>query len=290
MIRVVTTVVELRAVADAARARGDVVGLVPTMGFLHQGHRSLMRVARAECEFVVATIFVNPLQFGPNEDLDRYPRDLDGDLAACAAEGVDVVFAPSVDEMYPRHPATTTVHVARLTERLCGAHRPGHFDGVTTVVAKLFAITGPCRAYFGRKDAQQLAVIARMAEELDLPALVVGCPLIREPDGLALSSRNAYLSAEDRAIAPKLSQALFAAEAAVAAGERDATAVVELVRHLLANEPRFDVDYVECVDPESLEPVDRIDRATLLALAARLSATRLIDNVALSPNALVANP
>jgi pantoate--beta-alanine ligase len=283
MTRVVTTVAELRALTDDARARAATVGLVPTMGFLHEGHRSLMRAARAECGFVVVTIFVNPLQFGPTEDLDRYPRDLDGDLASCSAEGVDVVFAPMAAEMYPHGAPATTVHVAGLTERLCGAHRPGHFDGVTTVVAKLFAIAGPCRAYFGRKDAQQLAVVSRMATDLNLPVTVVGCPLVREPDGLALSSRNAYLSAEERAVAPTLHRALDAAAAAVAAGERDAARLVAQVRATIAAEPAFEVEYVECVDPDSLAPVSTLTGPALLALAARLGATRLIDNVVLTP-------
>ena len=203
----VDRIADLRAACDDARASGKRVGVVPTMGFLHEGHRSLMRAAKAGTDFVVVTIFVNPLQFGANEDLDRYPRDLAGDLAACAAEGVDCVFSPSVAEMYPRRPLTT-VHVADLTAGLCGAARPEHFDGVTTVVAKLFAIVGPSSAYFGRKDAQQLAVITRMTDDLDLPVEVIGCPIVREADGIAMSSRNAYLEPGDRLAARVLSHAL----------------------------------------------------------------------------------
>ena len=206
----VTTIAELRAACDAARARNERVGLVPTMGYLHEGHRSLMRAARATTDFVVTTIFVNPLQFGANEDLDRYPRDLDGDFAQCAEAGVDIVFVPSVAEMYPSGSPVTTVHVDGLTADLCGAARPTHFDGVTTVVAKLFAITGPCAAFFGRKDAQQLAVVSRMAADLNLPVEVVGCPIVREADGLALSSRNAYLTPAQREAALVLSSALAA--------------------------------------------------------------------------------
>ena len=215
------------------RARGGTVGLVPTMGFFHEGHRSLMRAARAENDVVVVSLFVNPTQFGPTEDLDAYPRDLAGDTAVAAAEDVDVLFAPSVAEMYPDG-AATTVHVAGLTDGLCGASRPGHFDGVTTVVAKLFSIVGPCHAYFGRKDAQQLAVVRRMAADLDLPVQVVGCPLVREPDGVAMSSRNAYLVADDARAATVLVRALRCAADAVLAGERDA----RRVRSVLAERPR----------------------------------------------------
>src|SRR6266513_4988681 len=212
---------ELRTVCDRARAVGRPVGLVPTMGYLHEGHRSLIRAARAAGDFVVVTIFVNPLQFGVNEDLDRYPQDLSGDLGQCEAGGADVVFAPSEHEMYPRGAPLATVHVAGLTEGLCGAARPAHFDGVTTVVTKLFSIVGPSTAYFGRKDFQQLAVVRRMAADLDLPVEVVGCPLVREPDGVAMSSRNAYLSTDERRRATGIFASLRAAVAAVEAGERD---------------------------------------------------------------------
>src|SRR3954466_11352366 len=229
-------IADLRAACDGARAGGRRVAVVPTMGFLHDGHRSLMRAAREAADFVVVTIFVNPLQFGANEGLHRYPRDLAGDLALCEAEGVDCVFSPSVAEMYPRSPLTT-VHVAELTGDLCGAARPTHFDGVTTVVTKLFAIVGPCAAFFGRKDAQQLAVVTRMADDLNLPVDVVGCPIVREPDGLALSSRNAYLNPAHRHAALVLSHALEAAGGAVVNGERDAAVVVDIVRGLVASEP-----------------------------------------------------
>ena len=191
------SIAAVRAACAATRARGGTVGLVPTMGYFHEGHRSLMRAARAAHDLVVVSLFVNPTQFGPNEDLDAYPRDLVADAAAATDEGVDVLFTPTVAEMYPDG-ARTTVHVDALTEGLCGASRPGHFDGVTTIVAKLFAIVGECSAYFGRKDAQQLAVVRRMAADLDLPVTVVGCPIVREPDGLAMSSRNAYLSSDER--------------------------------------------------------------------------------------------
>jgi pantoate--beta-alanine ligase len=278
----IETIAELRALCDRARARGLRVGLVPTMGFLHEGHRSLMRAARASCDLVVVSIFVNPLQFGAGEDLDRYPRDLTGDLAQCAEEQVDAVFAPSVAEMYPSGRPFTSVHVDGLTADLCGAARPTHFDGVATVVTKLFAIVGPCAAFFGRKDAQQLAVISRLVEDLDLPVEVIGCPIVREPDGLALSSRNAYLSPAHRHAALVLSHALEAAAGAVVNGERDAVVVVDVVRGLVASEPAVTLEYVAARTTHDLAPVDVLDGDVLLALAARVGETRLIDNVVLS--------
>jgi pantoate--beta-alanine ligase len=280
-VRQLDTIEALRAACDDARAAGRSVGLVPTMGFLHAGHRSLMQAARRETDFVVVTLFVNPLQFGANEDLDRYPRDLRGDAAACTAEGVDVLFAPTVAEMYPR-PTLTTVHVEALTASMCGLARPAHFDGVTTVVTKLFAITGRCRAYFGRKDAQQLAVVTRMAADLNLPVEVVGCPIVREPDGLALSSRNAYLDPEQRRAASVLSRALRAAGDATIDGERDATRIAALVRAFVATEPSVDLEYVDVRDAHELTAIGQIDGDgddVLVALAARIGATRVIDNI-----------
>jgi pantoate--beta-alanine ligase len=285
MSALIETIVALRDACDQARASGQTVGLVPTMGYLHDGHRSLMRAARADTSFVVVTIFVNPLQFGPGEDLGRYPRDLAGDLDACTNEDVDVVFAPSVAEMYPQ-PSVTTVHVAGLTDGLCGAHRPGHFDGVTTVVSKLFSIVGPGRAYFGRKDAQQLAVVRRMAADLDLPVEVIGCPLVREADGLALSSRNAYLSKEHRQAAPVLFRALRAAADAAIGGERDPEKLTGVIRAVVATEPDVELEYVEARDAATIAPfsgpIGAVDGEVLLAVAARLGGTRLIDNVGLS--------
>jgi len=268
---------EVRAACDDARRAGGTIGLVPTMGFFHEGHRSLMRAARAANELVVVSLFVNPTQFGPSEDLAAYPRDLDRDTQAAGDEGVDVLFAPSVDEMYPE-PGVTTVHVSGLTDGLCGARRPGHFDGVTTVVAKLFSIVGPCRAYFGRKDAQQLAVITRMARDLDLPVEVVGCPLVREPDGVAMSSRNAYLTDEERAAATVLSRALASAADEISAGEREAAAILGGVRARIADEPLVELDYAELVDAATLAPIERIDADALLALAAFVGRARLLDN------------
>lgn len=281
MAALIETISALRDACDEARAAQGSVGLVPTMGFLHEGHRSLMRAARSDTTFVVVTIFVNPLQFGANEDLSRYPRDLARDMETCAQEGVDVVFAPSVAEMYPNGSATT-VHVAGVTDGLCGDHRPGHFDGVTTVVSKLFAIAGPCRAYFGRKDAQQVAVVRRMAADLELPVEVVSCPLVREADGLALSSRNAYLSADGRRRAPVLLRALQGAADAVIGGERDPRRLTARIREIVATEPTLELEYVEVRDAASIAPIERVDGNVLIALAARLGGTRLIDNVGIS--------
>ncbi len=284
-----TTIAEVRAACDDARAAGRRVGVVPTMGFFHEGHRSLMRAARADNDLVVLSLFVNPTQFGPNEDLAAYPRDATGDAAVADSEGVDVLFTPAVDEMYAAG-ARTTVHVADLTERLCGASRPGHFDGVTTVVTKLFSIVGPCRAYFGRKDAQQLAVIRRMTTDLDLPVEVVGCPLVRESDGLALSSRNVYLDVDARQAATILSGALYLASEAVVRGQRDAAALRQLIVDTIAPVPQVHLDYVEVVDVATLEPVEQLTTDTLVALAAFVGKARLIDNVTITFPAGVPTP
>ena len=274
---VVERIAEVRDRCDVARRAGETVGLVPTMGFFHEGHRSLMRAARASHDLVVTTIFVNPLQFGENEDLAGYPRDLDADTAAAEAEGVDVLFVPSVPEMYPE-PTVTTVHVAGLTEGLCGAARPTHFDGVTTVVAKLFSIVGPCTAYFGRKDFQQLAVVRRMTADLDLPVQVVGCPLVREPDGVAMSSRNAYLSAEERERATGIVASLRAAAAAVEGGERDPERVRAAVE-AEATGHGLELEYAEVRRAADLAPLSIIDGEVVVAVAAGVGKARLIDNV-----------
>lgn len=270
-----------RAWCEGARASGGKVGLVPTMGALHQGHVSLVEKAKAlGCDRLVATIFVNPLQFAPNEDFDRYPRTLDADVEKLRAVGVHAVFAPARDAMYPPGFATS-VDVGGVTEPLEGAHRPGHFQGVTTVVAKLFGLTGPCTAVFGRKDYQQLQTLARMARDLDMPVEVVGAPIVREPDGLALSSRNRYLDDRERERALGLVTGLRAAWDAFAAGERDTRTLTELAHGPVAS--RFDrVDYVALADPETLAPLGPTAPArALLAGAAHLGHTRLIDNVVL---------
>jgi pantoate--beta-alanine ligase len=271
---------QVRRAVREARGRGRKVGLVPTMGAIHEGHASLIRAARGEAGCVVVSIFVNPTQFGPGEDLGRYPRPLEKDMAVCRREGVDVVFTPSAAEMYPDGFATS-VHVAGLSEKMCGAFRPGHFDGVCTVVAKLFTIVQPDVAYFGEKDAQQLAIIRRMAADLDLPLEIRGCPLVREPDGLALSSRNAYLSADERRRATALSAALAEAKLALAAGERDAAKVAAAVRRRLEAAAGVEIQYVAVVDPDTLADLARIADKVLVAVAAKVGATRLIDNVLL---------
>ncbi len=283
-MEVVESAAACRAVLDGARAAGGVVGLVPTMGALHDGHTSLLTRARAECDAVAVSIFVNPLQFGDPEDIAHYPRTLERDLAVCAEAGADVVFVPSVPEMYPSWPDTpsTTVSVRGVSEGWEGASRPGHFDGVATVVAKLFTIAGPCRAYFGLKDFQQLAVVRRMAYELSLPVEVVGCPIVREADGLALSSRNVRLSPAERQAATVLSRALAAGRAALAGGERSGAAVTAAMRAVAAAEPLVALDYAALVDADTLDEVATAapgDRASLrLLIAAQVGPVRLIDN------------
>ncbi len=285
-MKVARTIAEIRAaVADARAAGAKRVGLVPTMGALHDGHFSLIDAAGRDCDFVVVSIFVNPTQFGPEEDLDEYPRTLEVDLAACESRGVGAVFAPSVQEVYPKG-ALATVHVAGLSEVLCGAHRPGHFDGVCTVVAKLFDIVAPDVAYFGAKDYQQAMIIRRMVRDLDMPLRIEVCPTIREADGLAISSRNARLSERGRAEAPALIESLRLAERMVAAGETNAAAITQAMRRLLAEKaPQGKIDYVEIVDPEGLGSVEELQGPVVAALAVRLPSARLIDNLALTPPA-----
>lgn len=285
-MEVVESVAACRAVLEQARAAGRVVGLVPTMGALHDGHTSLMNRARAECDVVAVSIFVNPLQFGDPEDIAHYPRTLERDLVVCAESGVDIVLVPSVPEMYPSWPdaPSTTVSVRGVSESWEGASRPGHFDGVATVVAKLFTIAGPCRAYFGLKDFQQLAVVRRMARELSLSVEVVGCPIVREVDGLALSSRNVRLSPAERQAAIVLSRALAAGQAALAGGDRSGASVTRAMRAVVAAEPLVALDYAVLVDADTLQEVglvgdDDHDHDSLrLLIAAQVGPVRLIDN------------
>ncbi|AKV00938.1 Pantoate--beta-alanine ligase [Labilithrix luteola] len=277
---VVTTPAEARAACDEARKRGLRVGLVPTMGALHEGHLALTRLARQKADFVVCSIFVNPTQFGPNEDFDRYPRDLEGDVTKLTE--VDLVFAPSVQAMYPPGDETR-VRVGALAEHLCGPHRPGHFEGVATVVTKLFGVVGPCTAVFGKKDYQQLAVLRRVVTDLFLPVDVVGHPILREPDGLAMSSRNAYLSPEERAKALSLSHGLAAAARAFEAGERRAGTLRELAYAPVAA-VATSIDYVTVADADALVPFAdgaSVGARATLAIACRVGKTRLIDNVVL---------
>jgi len=277
MTELIKTIPEMRAIVAGWKKNEKTLGLVPTMGFLHAGHKSLIDRARAENDRVVVSIFVNPIQFGPGEDLAAYPRDLESDLETCRSAGAEAVFFPEASEMYPPE-ARTRVTMTGLTETLCGASRPGHFQGVLTVVTKLFNIIQPDRAYFGRKDAQQLAVIKRLARDLDMPVAVVGCPLVREPDGLALSSRNIYLSAEERRAALVLSRGLAAGRALLAAGEISAEAVKGEMKALINEDPLVRLDYLEIVDAATMAPVAAIDRPILAALAAFVGRARLIDN------------
>lgn len=276
-MRIVRTVAEVRAVVRDARAGGATVGLVPTMGALHDGHLSLIRRARVDNDLVVVSLFVNPTQFGVNEDLGSYPRDEARDAELAADAGADVLFAPSVDEVYPDGFATS-IHVSGVTEVLDGAHRgPGHFDGVATVVTKLFQMVAPDTAYFGQKDAQQVLVIRRLVRDLDIPVRIVACPIVREPDGLAMSSRNIYLDTASRQRATALNRALDAAESAVAQGQTSAAAVIGTARSVLAD-AGIDPEYLELRSPEDLRELDHVDGEALLAVAARFGAARLIDN------------
>ena len=280
-MRICESIEQMRKVRVLMREGGR-VGLLPTMGALHEGHLSLVRAAREQCDSVVVSIFVNPLQFGPNEDLAKYPRTLARDCELLAREKVDVVFVPSGDDMYPKD-AATYVTVEGMSEKLCGRSRPGHFRGVTTVVSKLFHIVEPELAFFGQKDAAQCAIIRRMVRDLNLPVEIVVGPIVREPDGLAMSSRNAYLSPAERKSAPVLYRALMEVKRVFEQGERNSSALTEAGKRVLAQEPRARLDYLEIVDPESLESVESADQPVLIAVAAFLGNTRLIDNTLLSP-------
>ena len=279
-MEILRTVDELRRWSRKNRKDGKTIGLVPTMGALHAGHASLIRAAASECGAMAVSIFVNPTQFGPNEDFARYPRTFEADCALAGAAGASVVFSPSVEELYPAS-ATTFVEVSALSDRLDGKSRPGHFRGVATVVAKLLIAAEPDRAYFGQKDAAQVAVLRRMVADLRLAAEIVVCPIVRETDGLTLSSRNVYLSAEERKQALVLSRVVWLVEAMAAGGERRAGVLIEAARRAFASEPGVRVDYVELVDWATLEPVETVAPRSLFAVAAWVGATRLIDNTIL---------
>ena len=281
-MKVCTIVDEMRTVSRGAMRDGKRLGLVPTMGALHEGHLSLVRAAKAQCDVVAVSIFVNPRQFGPNEDFSKYPRSFERDCRLLEAEGVDLVFAPSIEEMYPSG-AVTYVTVEGMSEKLCGRSRPGHFRGVTTVVAKLFNIMEPNRAFFGQKDAAQVAIICRMVRDLDMPVDIVVCPIVREPGGLAMSSRNAYLDVPQRKSALLLHQALTRVQALFDHGVRGADKLITAGRAAFAEEPSVRLDYLEIVDPDTLEPVAEITQPALVAVAAFVGATRLIDNIVLQP-------
>jgi pantoate--beta-alanine ligase len=279
-MRICDTIEDIRAACRAARRGGKRLGFVPTMGALHEGHLSLVRAARASCDAVAASIFVNPMQFGPNEDLAKYPRSFERDRELLAKEGVELLFAPSVEEMYPAG-AVTWVTVEGLSSKLDGRSRPGHFRGVTTVVAKLFHIVEPDAAFFGQKDAAQVAIVRRMVRDLNLPVEIVACPIVREPDGLAMSSRNAYLDPQQRKQALVLHRGLLQVKKSWEEGEREAGKLLTVGRDELSAEKSVRLDYLEIVDPDSLVPVENTAGGALVAVAAFVGLTRLIDNLVL---------
>jgi len=280
--RVVHGVAEAREAVADARRRGASIGLVPTMGALHAGHGSLIDAARRETDFVVVSVFVNPIQFDRKDDYERYPQDVSTDSEFCSARGADLIFNPAVTDMYP-HAQRAFVEVEGLTEHLCGAFRPGHFRGVATVVLKLFNIVEPDRAYFGEKDAQQLAVIQRMVRDLNVPVTIVPVATVREPDGLALSSRNRRLNADERRAALALSRALFAIQDRIRAGGVDAAGLKRIALETIAREPMLRVEYFEIVDPVEMQPVERVTAPVRAAAAVWAGSTRLIDNLLCVP-------
>ncbi len=280
-MEIIKTVHQMQQAADAIRMAGESIALVPTMGFLHEGHLALMRAGKEQCDRLVVSIFVNPTQFGPNEDFSSYPRDAEGDLRKAENVGADLVFMPSAGEMYPKG-AQTTVTVSDLPRHLCGLSRPGHFDGVATVVAKLFHIVKPHVAVFGQKDYQQLAVISRMVMDLNMDIQIIGLPTVRERDGLAMSSRNSYLSAEERQSALSLKKSLNLAERLFNEGEKNPQVIKDFIRSYILEHPRTDIDYVSLCDPVTLDDVNTLSEGTLVALAVRVGKTRLIDNARLN--------
>lgn len=279
-MKIVKTIDEVRKYVKEWKAEGLTVGFVPTMGYLHEGHQSLMNKA-GENDRVVVSIFVNPMQFGPKEDLASYPRDLERDAQICEASGVDLIFNPEPEEMYPQE-FHSYVDMSVLTEELCGLSRPVHFRGVCTVVTKLFNIVMPDRAYFGEKDAQQLAIIKQMTKDLNMPLEVIGCPIIREVDGLAKSSRNTYLSQEERQAALVLSKSIGIGKKMISDGERDTAEIVESMKRFIENEPLAKVDYIKAVDSLTMQPVKKIEKPVLFAMAVYIGKTRLIDNFTIS--------
>jgi pantoate--beta-alanine ligase len=278
-MRVVETVSGLKAIIRAQKTAGKTIGFVPTMGYLHEGHMSLVRASVAENDFTVMSIFVNPTQFGVNEDFDKYPRDMKGDFEKAEKNGVDVLFAPSVEEMYLAGYSTYVEVTGEITAKLCGKSRPGHFRGVATVVTKLFNLAEPNKAYFGQKDAQQAAIIKKMAKELDMNLEVITCPIVREADGLAMSSRNVYLNAEERKAALVLSASLFDAEVRIKAGERNADKLLDGILKRIRSESLAQTEYVSIVNADTLEDIKQIKGKVLIALAVKFGKTRLIDNI-----------
>lgn len=279
-MKIVKTIAEVRQDVFVARSQGKTIGFVPTMGALHIGHASLIDAAVEKCDYVIVSIFVNPTQFGPTEDMDKYPRDLDADAAICSEHGADLIFAPEVNEMYPGQ-LITWVDVENITASLCGSFRPGHFRGVTTVCAKLFNIVSPDYAFFGQKDAQQVVVIRQMVSDLNMPLQIVTCPIIRDPDGLATSSRNKYLSESERLDALLLSKSLFKCKDLYKRGVEDTSELISKIHSVLSESENVQIQYIEIVDPLTLAPIEQVKAEALVAIAAHVGSTRLIDNILL---------
>ncbi|MDY4812375.1 MAG: pantoate--beta-alanine ligase [Ruminococcus sp.] len=277
-MKIATTIKEVRDTVKEWKSQGFTVGLVPTMGYLHEGHGSLIKTSASECDKTVVSVFLNPTQFAPNEDLESYPRDFQQDKVLCEKMGADLVFHPEVSEMYEQDNVTFVEILSEMPKQLCGKTRPIHFRGVCTVVSKLFNIVTPDKAFFGEKDAQQLAIIKRMVRDMSYGIEIVGCPIIREEDGLAKSSRNTYLNEEERKAALCLSKAIFFGQSLVEKGETDANKVLEEMKNLINKEPLARIDYVEAVDGVTMMPVDKIEKDTLVAMAVYIGKTRLIDN------------
>lgn len=277
-MNIAKTIKEVRDIIKKEKSKGKTIGFVPTMGYLHEGHLSLVRRAKEETDFVVVSIFVNPLQFGPKEDFKEYPRDLERDIKLLEEVKADLLFAPEVEEMYPPG-YKTYVEVTEITDVLCGASRPGHFKGVTTVVAKLFNIVKPDKAFFGQKDAQQVAVIKKMVKDLNMDLEIVPVPTVREEDGLAMSSRNVYLNTEERKAAPILYKSLQRAKELIEKGEKNSTTILKEMEEMISKEPLAKIDYIEIVDGETLKRKDKVEGNILIALAVKIGRTRLIDNI-----------
>ncbi len=282
-MKIIESISEMQSISAQFRRDGKAIGFVPTMGYLHEGHLSLMRIAQEKCDVLVVSIFVNPTQFGAGEDFENYPQNIERDAKLCEAEGVDIIFAPDGAEMYPEKFSTSVKVKGNMTNVLCGYYRPGHFSGVTVVVAKLFNIVQPDIAVFGRKDGQQLAIIRKMVRDLNYPIEIIGGPTIREDDGLAMSSRNEYLTSEERIVAPTIYKSLLLAEKMIQSEIFDPKMIIDRMRRTIEEAKSFRIQYIEIVDAKTLEPVEKIDRTVMVAVAAFLGKTRLIDNIIVEP-------
>ncbi|MGI5911244.1 MAG: pantoate--beta-alanine ligase [Syntrophomonadaceae bacterium] len=278
-MRIIDNIKEMQNYSQNERRQGKEIGLVPTMGYLHDGHMALVKTARKMCDLVVVSIFVNPIQFGQGEDFEEYPRDLNRDCNLLENAGVDIVFAPSAQEMYPRDYSSSVEVRGTIGERMCGASRPGHFNGVTTVCTKLFHVCLPVKAFFGQKDMQQLMIIKKMVKELNFPLEIVGVPIVREHDGLALSSRNVYLNPNERQQALILNKSLLMAQEQIIKGERDVNRLLDSIKEMILKSPQAKIDYIEILNAEDLTPIEKVNGKVLVALAVKFGKTRLIDNL-----------